>query len=66
MTFQLSPRNRLVIRKRMKIFLMFLAAAVLLAFIFVLPEVSIIFFFSPIIFAIAFISLHRGLNKEKP
>jgi hypothetical protein len=31
-----------------------------------LPEVSIVFFFSPIIFAIAFISLHRGLNKEKP
>jgi hypothetical protein len=48
----------------MKILLIFLAAAVLLAVIFVLPEVSIVFF-SPIILAIALISLSRGLKKEK-
>jgi len=35
---------------------------VLLAVIFVLPDVSIVFF-SPMIFAIAFISLSRGLKK---
>ena len=65
MTFQLSPRNRPVIRKRMKILCLSLTAALLLAFIFVLPEVSIVFFFSPIIFAIAFISLNRELNRKK-
>jgi hypothetical protein len=48
----------------MKIFLVFLAAALLLAFIFVLPEVSIVFF-SPIIFAVAFISLNREPNRKK-
>jgi hypothetical protein len=65
MTFQLSSRKRLVVGKQMKILIfMFVVAALLLAFIFVLPEVSIIFF-SPIIFAIAFISLSRELNRKK-
>jgi len=63
MTFQLAPRKRL--SGRMKIFLVFFAAAVVLAFLFVLSEVSIVFFFSPIIFAITFISVNRGLKMKK-